>query len=249
MCVLFDAYEINAVSELEFNGKLKDKRAQARLNPILDQAVDRFDKELTEDDQDQFKSSATKFIRTYSFVLQIGPFTDIDLHKLYVYLSYLLRKLPRKPNERLYLADDVALEYYRNQKVFDGRIELETQGQANIDPSQHAGSASRPEEEKERLSSIIDRMNEKFGTNFDPQDKLSRDQLVEDMVQDEDLQERARNNSIDNFTFSYESMFMDFLIERMTEKNFFQKMMENEEQRAFLMNEMKEEVYYRAREA
>src|SRR5699024_9457492 len=105
-----------------------------------------------------------------------------------------------------------------------------------------------PEEEKERLSSVIDRMNEKFGTDFDPQDKLSRDQLVEDMVQDEDLQARAKNNSIDNFTFSYESMMMDFLIDRMTERNFFKKKMENEEQGAFLMNEMKEEVYYRARE-
>src|SRR5699024_3734012 len=194
--------EINAVSELEFNNKLKDKRAQERLNPILDQAVDRFNKELTEEEQDQFKSSASKFIRTYSFVLQIGRFTDVDLHKLYVYLSYLLRKLPKKSTAHLYLADDVALEYYRNTKVFDGSIELETQGQADLDPSQHAGSASSPEEEKERLSSVIDRMNEKFGTDFDPQDKLSRDQLVEDMVQDEDLQARAKNNSIDNFTFS-----------------------------------------------
>ena len=245
---VYTSSEINAVSELEFNGKLKDKRAQERLNPILDQAVDRFDKELTEEEQDQFKSSASKFIRTYSFVLQIGPFTDIDLHKLYVYLSYLLRKLPKKPNERIYLADDVALEYYRNQKVFEGQIQLETQGRVDIDPPQHAGGGAAPEEEKERLSSIIDRMNEKFGTDFEPQDKLSRDQLVEDMVQDESLKERAQNNSIDNFTFSFEDRFMDFLIDRMTERNFFQKMMENEEQRVFLMNEMKEEVYYRLRE-
>src|SRR5690625_3669324 len=239
--------EINAVNELEFNGKLKDKRAQERLNPILDQAVDRFEKELTEEDQDQFKSSASKFIRTYSFVLQIGPFTDVDLHKLYVYLNYMLRKLPKKPNERVYLADDVALEYYRNQKVFEGNIELETQGKVNIDPPQHAGGTA-PEEEKERLSSIIDRMNDKFGTEFDPQDKLSRDQLVEDMVQDEQLQVRAKNNSIDNFAFSFEDRFMDFLIDRMTDRNFFMKLMENEDLRTFLMNDMKEEVYYRLRE-
>src|SRR5699024_4711417 len=31
--------EINAVSELEFKEKLKDKQAQARLNPIIDQAI------------------------------------------------------------------------------------------------------------------------------------------------------------------------------------------------------------------
>lgn len=245
---VYTTSEINAVSELEFSGKLKDKRAQERLNPILDQAVDRFEKELTEEEQDQFKSSASKFIRTYSFVLQIGPFTDIDLHKLYVYMSYLLRKLPKKQNERIYLADDVALEYYRNDKIFDGQIELKIQGRVDIDPPQHAGGSSAAEEEKERLSSIIDRMNEKFGTDFDPQDKLSRDQLVEDMVQDDDLKDRARNNSIDNFSFTFEDRFMDFLIDRMTDRNFYQKMMENEEQRVFLMNEMKEEVYERLRE-
>lgn len=239
--------EINAVSELEFKEKLKDKQAQARLNPIIDQAIDRFKNELEEEDQDQFKSLATKFIRTYSFVLQIGPFTDVELHKLYVYLNYMLKKLPKKPNERIYLADDVALEYYRNDKVFEGSIALEQQGQVNLDGQQHGGSAGQPEEEKEKLSSIIERMNERFGTTFDPQDKLSRDQLVEDMVQDEDLKERAQNNSIDNFAFTFENRFMDFLIDRMTDKNFFQKMMENEEQRMFLMNEMKEEVYYRLR--
>src|SRR5699024_1442531 len=104
------------------------------------------------------------------------------------------------------------------------------------------------EEEKEKLSSIIERMNERFGTEFDPQDKLSRDILIEDIVQDEDLKERAQNNSMDNFAFTYEDRFMDFLIDRMTEKNFYLKMMENEELRTFLMKDTLEEVYYRLRE-
>lgn len=240
--------EINAVSELEFKGKLKDKKGQKRLNSVIDQAIDRYKNNLEKEDKEQFKSLATKFIRSYTFVLQIGPFTDVELHKLYVYLNYMLRKIPKKPNEQIYLADDVALEYYRNDKVFEGSIALEEQGQVNLDGPQHGGSASQPEEKKEKLSSIIERMNKHFGTDFDPQDKLSRDQLVEDMVRDESLKERAQNNSMDNFSFTFEDRFMDFLIDRMTDKNFFQKMMENEEQRMFLMNEMKEEVYYRLRE-
>src|SRR5699024_2585173 len=109
----------------------KDKRAQARLNSLLDPAMDRFEKELTEEEQEAFKSSVTKYIRTYQFVLQIGPFTDIDLHKLYVYLNYLLRKLPKQVSEQVYLADDVALEYYRNDKVFEGNIDLEQQGKVD----------------------------------------------------------------------------------------------------------------------
>src|SRR5699024_10878815 len=92
---VYTSTEVNQVSELEFTGKLKDKRAQQRLNSLIDPAIDRFNNDLTEEQQETFKSATTKFIRTYQFVLQIGPFVDIDLHKLYVYLSYLLRKLPK----------------------------------------------------------------------------------------------------------------------------------------------------------
>lgn len=243
---VYAQHEIDAVNDLQYDGKSNKKQSQQRLNSILDQAVDRFENDLTKEVKEEFKSAATKYIRTYGFVLQIGPFIDIGLHKLYVYLNYLLKKLPRDISERLYLADDIALEYYRNDKVFEGSLALETQGGADLDPVSHAGGI-KPEEETEALSSIIDRMNEKFGTEFDPQDKYSRDQLVEDMVQDEELRDKARNNSIDNFTYSYENQFMDFLISRMTEKNFFMKMMENEELRVFMMNDMKEEVYQRLR--
>ena len=111
--------------ELEFGGKKKSDKAQEKLNAILDLAVDRFNKELTEEVKEDFKGAATKFIRTYSFVLQICQFADIELHKLYVYLNYLLKKLPRTEGSRIYLADDVALEYYRNEKVFEGSISLE----------------------------------------------------------------------------------------------------------------------------
>jgi len=244
---VYTSTEINAVNELEFNGKLADKRAQERLNPIIDQATDRFEHDLTEEQQEQFKSSTTKFLRTYSFVLQIGPFTDIDLHKRYVYLNYLLRKLPKKVSEDVYLADDVALEYYRNDKVFEGSISLNVQGGADLSPTEHAGGGA-PEEEKERLSSIIDRMNEKFGTEFSEGDKLSREQLYADMMEDEELAEKARNNTMDNFAFSFKDSFMDFVVDRLHDKNFYMKILENEEIRTYLMNDMLEDVYYGLRE-
>lgn len=68
---------------------------------------------------------ATKFIRTYGFVLQVVTFIDLDLHKQYIYLTYLLRKLPRGRGDKdVYLADDVALEYYRNQKYLKAALSL-----------------------------------------------------------------------------------------------------------------------------
>lgn len=235
--------EINDVCILEFDGKRKTARTQEKLNAILDYAVNRFNKELNKEQKDDFKGAATKFIRTYSFVLQIGPFADVDLHKLFVYLNYLLKKLPRIGSDEVYLADDVALEFYRNEKVFEGSISLNIEGETKLKPTSY-GKGTSPEEEKERLSSIIDRLNERFGTEFTDTDKLSRDQIVEDMINDEDLAQKAQNNTRENFKFSYEKSFLDYVISRMSQnEQFFMKMLENSEFRTFIMEDMFNEVY------
>lgn len=221
---VYTTSEIAQVNELEFAGQLKDKRAQQRLNSLLDPAVDRFEHDLTEEEQEQFKSSVTKYIRTYQFVLQIGPFTDIDLHKLYVYLSYLLRKLPKQVSEQIYLADDVALEYYRNDKVFEGSIDLEEEGQVDLEPTQHAGG-SVIEEEKERLSVILERFNERFGTEFTHADKL-REEMEKHMSENEEIKKAAESNTYDNFRYSFSARLMDFIVNNIEEKGDYVKLLE-----------------------
>jgi type I restriction enzyme, R subunit len=242
-CQVYTEEEINQVCELEFNGKKKTTKTQEKLNSILDHAVNRYNKDLTQEQKDDFKGASTKFIRTYSFILQIGPFADIELHKLYVYLNYLLKKLPKNVSEGVYLADDVALEYYRNEKVFEGSISLTVQGEAELKPTSY-GKGKTVEEEKVRLSSIIERLNERFGTEFTETDKLSRDQIVEDMIKNEDLAQKAQNNTKENFKFSYEKAFMDFVISRMSQnEKFFMKMLENNDFKTLIMEDMFEEVY------
>lgn len=240
---IYTAEEIEEVCKLEFSGKKKTAKTQEKLNSILDLAVNRFNKDIGKEQQEDFKGASTKFIRTYSFILQIAPFADIELHKLFVYLNYLLKKLPRNISDGVYLADDVALEYYRNEKVFEGSISLQVQGETELKPTSH-GKGKSVEEEKERLSSIIERLNERFGTEFTETDKLSRDQIVEDMIKDEDLAQKAKSNTRENFKFSYEKAFMDFVISRMTQnESFFMKMLENADFKTMIMEDMFEEVY------
>src|SRR5579875_1582616 len=123
----------------------KTTKTQEKLNAILDVAVERYKNELQKERQDDFKSTGMKFIRTYSFVLQIAPFIDVELHKLYVYLNYLLKKLPKNQSEAVYLADEIALEYYRNTMVFEGSISLEVQGGAELNPTSHGGGGGKEE--------------------------------------------------------------------------------------------------------
>src|SRR5690625_6713224 len=60
--------EVTHVNELEFSGKTNDQPSQERLNFLLDPAVDRVHSDLTEDQQEDFKRAATKYLRTYQFI-------------------------------------------------------------------------------------------------------------------------------------------------------------------------------------
>jgi len=236
--------EVKAVNELEVSAGIKNStKAQTGLNAWLDKGIERF-KKLSEEEQETFKSTATKFIRTYGFVLQIVTFVDVDLHKLYIYITYLLRKLPRKGRDKdLFIADNVALQYYRNQKVFEGSIELEKMGEEELDPQKH-GVRGLAEDEKVNLSSILDKLNELFGTDFTETDFLSREQVKEDMLASEDIQRKAKNNTKDNFKFAFEKSFMDFVIDRIgSNEKFFMKILENDEFKTFIMQDMMDEIY------
>lgn len=242
-CQVYTEEEIQDVCKLEFSDKKKTVKTQEKLNAVIDIAVERFNNNLTREQKDDFKGAISKFIRTYSFILQISPFADVDLHKLFVYLNYLMKKLPRGGGEGVYIADDVALQFYRNEKVFEGSISLIQEGVVELKPSSH-GKGKTIEEEKERLSSIIERLNDKFGTEFTETDKLSRDQIKEDIVKNEEVVQKYKSNTKENFKFSYEKAFMDFVISRMSQnEKFFMKMLENSEFRTYIMEDMFEEVY------
>ncbi|WP_144646641.1 type I restriction endonuclease subunit R [Priestia megaterium] len=241
---IFTEEEIQAVNELEIKGGFKKStKSQTELNAWIDKGVDRF-KKLNEEEKEAFKGSTTKFVRTYAFILQIATFIDVELHKLYIFLNYLLRKLPRSNKDKdIYMADDVALQYYRNQKMFEGSIELEKTGGVDLKPTSY-GTSGAVEDEKVRLSSILDKLNERFGTEFTETDFLSRDQVKEDMLKSKDIQQKAKNNTKDNFKFAFEKSFMNFVIDRMSSnEKFFMKILENEEFKNYIMEDMMNEVY------
>src|SRR5205814_10004463 len=95
-----------------------------QLNAILDQAVERY-KALDEIHQEEFKVKLVSFRNLYSFLSQVIPYQDSDLEKLYTYGRFLLLKLPRRKSGLGYeIEDEVALKFYRLQKISEGHIDL-----------------------------------------------------------------------------------------------------------------------------
>src|SRR5690606_36468634 len=160
------------------------------------------------------------------------------------YLTYLLKKLPKEKGSTVRLADEIALEYYTIKKTFEGSASLTPDDEnVPVTPVRFTGTGVR-EEEKEYLSTIIERLNKRFGTIFTKADQLSVEQIKEDFASDEDLVQKAKTNTIDDFRFAFEKVFINKVIDRMDQNQaFFTRVLDDEQFRNALMEYMLVETY------
>jgi type I restriction enzyme R subunit len=93
---LFNQNKINEFCE-EFYRK---SDTDERLHPIVDEVVEKWKKLDTEEQKEEFKSTIQSFIRLYSYISQITSFTEIRWEKLYIFLRFLNKKLPKNDKER-----------------------------------------------------------------------------------------------------------------------------------------------------
>jgi type I restriction enzyme R subunit len=100
------------------------------------------------------------------------------------------------------------------------------------------------EEQEEYLSSIIERLNKRFGTDFTKADQLSVEQIKEDFAADEDLVQKAKTNTIDDFRLAFEKVFINKVIDRMDQNQaFFTRVLDDEQFKNALMEYMLIETY------
>ena len=75
------------------------------------------------------------------------PFTDVDLEKLFTYVRFLIKKLPRTGTDKFKLGDEVSLEYYRLQKIAEQNIVLESNSVYELETGGAAGIRMNKDEE------------------------------------------------------------------------------------------------------
>ena len=222
--------EIDAFANVYFDPKTKlnNAKEQKYLYSFTDGAVERFKEIKEEDKKDEFKKGIRSWTNLYAFLSQIMPFTDQELEKFYAYAKLLQMRLPKREMSDIFeLDDEVALEYYRLQKIKDGSIDLIKGEDGELSGTTEAG-LKRAKEEEALLSEIITVLNDRFGTEFEEADKLFFDQIEAELMQDETLQTQAKVNKIDTFKYAFEDLFISKLIERMDQnQEIFEKILED----------------------
>jgi type I restriction enzyme R subunit len=241
--IVFES-EANDFCAVYFVPKRKESvHDHAKMNGILDLAVERF-KALEDDEQEEFKSLCVDFRNMYAFLSQVIPYQDSDLEKLYTYLRFLLTKLPRRAAGPAYhLEDEVELEYYRLQKISEGSIDLGTGEGTPLKGPSDVGTG-QADEEKIRLSEVIDILNDRFGTDFTEADQLFFDQIEAEAKVDDSLKQAAKVNSMSDFLQIFKKSFEGLVIDRMEgNEDIFSRLMSDAEFRDLAQDNLGQKLY------
>ena len=224
------------------------EKSHAKLESQIQPARDRFIT-LPVETQEEFRSKLRSFLRLYKFQSQVVNYADTELEKLYTFGRFLYKQLPRDPQgPRVEFNDELALQYYRIEKINEGRIELDPKGGEVSGPTA-TGTRSQDEDEVE-LSTIVDKMNEALGTDFTGADQLFLDQLKEDALEDDHLRRSAQVNSEENFALEFDDTLTDLFVDRMDQnQDLFAKFMDNEEVQRIITEHLRQEVYQESQES
>ncbi|MFO0737562.1 MAG: type I restriction endonuclease [Labilithrix sp.] len=212
---VFWAAEVDAFCKHFYAPKERQTVAdQAEMYRALGPAVDRF-KALDEEKQDEFRNALTGYVRLYSFLSQVMPFADEDLEKLYSFARFLELKLPRDEKKApLALDGEVALKYYRLDKINEGSIVLSLAEPVPLRGPTEVGTRKAKDEEV-ALSEIIEVLNDRFGTEFSEGNALLVEQFVADAKKDQAVVGRAMANPLDNFELSMKPVIDGLVMDRM----------------------------------
>lgn len=127
----------------------------------------------------------------------------------------------------------------------DGTIDL-SQGEADrLKGPTDVGTG--PQTDKEvPLSTLVDQLNERFGTDFTEADQLFFDQVRATAVRDDKIVEAAMANSLGNFSDFFGRVLDDLFIQRMDGNDeIFRRVMSDKQFRSVAQEHLAQEVFER----
>jgi type I restriction enzyme R subunit len=247
---IFTSQDVTSFAAVWFKAR-RDPSGQDHklMNAILDRCVARFN-EQEEAAREEFRGVLTAFRNLYGFLSQILPWFDSELERLYAFARNLTAKLPPPGGGAKYtLDDDVALKFFRLQQVCEGTINL-SYGEADPLKGPTDVGTAREKDTEIALSTLVERLNERFGTDFTEADQLFFDQVRATAEQDEKVVEAAKANTEANFSAFFGRVLDDLFIQRMEGNDeIFNRVMSDKKFRNAAQEHLAREVYERIRGA
>ena len=193
---------------------------QDRVYAALSTSVERF-KEMHEDERRDFRGELSDYVRLYSFLAQILPFSDVGLEKLYAFARHLRRLLPHDGEELpREIQQNIDMESYRIQQMGSGKVALDRKGKTGaLDPVATKDVRESTAEELEALSRIIADLNERFGIELGPEHRVTLGRMMERLEEDAALDAAAKVNTLENIRIAFDHK-VEEIIQEIVDLNF-----------------------------
>ena len=240
---IYNYYIIDEEEVEEFVKDYQKGKHQSELHDLLVEPVKRFNR-ADDEDQVDFKKKIRRYQSIYSFMAQLLPFSDLSLEKLYIYLKFLSKKLPTINNPLPFnVLEDVDMDSYKIDTRDEGSSIVLGTDEGELKPMAGTDSVFKPEE-KTRLSQILETLNEAFATEFTDSDRLLVTQITGNMLSDEVLMDKVKNNPKENVAAIFDKFFDKELVNIFqSNESFYIKITQNNELKERLKHDLLDFVY------
>lgn len=242
---VIDPLDVDKANELIFKkrrGNISIKEQKSLMMSL--QNANRRLKELSDEHQREFIATMRNFKRFYEYLIQVSCFEDVDVHKYYVYICYFLGIISiNESGDGFDLKGKVRADNFIQKK---GKTHTNEKNISKpIVKLPVADPIELPEDKKERLSEIIADINAKTGASYDVDVATKAAMQIRDiMLKSEELKTSAKNNSENDFKFSYFSNVEDALIEGLGQnQGFFSYLLDNSDAQKEVLGIFLSEIY------
>lgn len=247
-----DEYDFLDADDIdEFNSYLyqssrtvKDKQ---RMWALLDKSL-KIIMKRSEKEQMEIKITMRRFLKGYCFLIQATAYENIEFHKRYNFMSYLIKELnPGSGGNNFDIADKITVSDFRQKQMEEHNGgEIESKPEVKIKKPK---PASLEEQQKKKLSQIIDEVNALYDKDYEPDFTTKAAMQIRDLLLKNDefkerLKKSAKSNPIDRFKFTYDDCIQDALVEGYDQNaDFYTLLLDNGEVRAKFANVFMSEIY------
>lgn len=246
-----DILQFKAFSTEEVEGFVTEfylKATHDKLNKALDPVVARIEEHLSEELK-EFKSKVNDYLKRYAFVSQILLFEDSFFEKLYVFLKFLKKKLPVTKEELpTEILEQVNIDSLKVVKKATTNISLADEI-GTLEPMGTGEASGEELTEMEILSRIIKDVNEKYGTEFTPEDKVIASVLSQKLADNESLGGSIENNARDIARVKFDDLFEKEMVSMVNDHfGFYQKVSGDRDVQDYVKDRMFDAIYRKKKE-
>ena len=247
---VLDDRDVDTVASIVYNPK--GKRTTAKEDRLVYQCIQRavnvLKNQFNEDHQRAFTKNCRGFVRLYEFLSMASSFGDPELHKKYVFANLLLTYLVVGNSGGISLKDKIQATNFVQESQGDKGNKQRHASAPNVKLS--GADVGLTVDEVKHLSEIIDEVNSRAGKGYDSSAMTKVMLQIKDLLlHSEKLKTSAKNNTEQDFEFSFYDNTDDALIEGLSQnQDFFSLLLSNDDIKHRVLGVFLHEVYKELRE-